>query len=73
MSIPKIIDPKHTVLAAELYNRIHLTLIEAGWKEKEDPEDEPSPGWWWRHPDHPGSFAMDAAYNTVIQARPKRG
>lgn len=65
-----MVHPQRASLAAELYNRTYTDLIEAGWTEA---ADETTPGWWWRHPDHVGTFAMDAAYIVVAQAKPKRG
>lgn len=65
-----MIDPTQVSLAAELYNRVYEALVEAGWKEA---TDETTPGWWWKHSDHLGTFAMDSAYHVVIQAMPKRG
>lgn len=66
-----MIDPDRVSTAVELYNRVHQILIEAGWTESLTEKEKPTT-WWWRHPNHPGAFAMDAAFTTIVQARPKR-
>lgn len=72
---PMILDTERAKHAADLYNRVHDMLTEHGWKEdlEEDhfwPQGKPT--WSWRHPDHPGSWSMDAAMICVAQTLPKR-
>lgn len=69
---PALVDPQRVSIAADLYNRVHADLVEAGWEEVPADDVVATPGWWWRHSDHPGKWAMDAAMIVVCQAKPKR-
>lgn len=55
----KHLDPERVYVAAALYNDIRTSLEASGWKEK---EDTTTPGYWWVHPDHAGTFSMSAAH-----------
>lgn len=52
------ISAQDLVVAAALYNSIRTTLEEGGWTQE---VASTTPGYWWQHPDHSGTYAMDAA------------
>lgn len=50
-----------TTVAVALYNDIRTTLEQFGWQTVIEQGDT-TPGYWWRHPDHRGTFSMSAAH-----------
>lgn len=68
-----VIDTARASHAAALYNDIFTVLSEHGWTEETEenhfwPKGKPTG--WWRHPNHPGSFSMSAAFAAHAKERP---
>jgi hypothetical protein len=53
------LDVERATAAIALYNDIRTSLQASGWTEA---PERTTPGYWWHHPDHPGTFAMSAAH-----------
>ncbi len=59
----EFVDQEDVKVAIALYNDIRTTLEENGWPCRQKPEyNGDSPGYWWRHPAHKGTFSMSAAH-----------
>ena len=61
--------------AAYLYNNVHSLLTEGGWSERLEEDrfwSKGKPTGDWRHPKHPGSYSMDAAFVQLAQSMPRR-
>jgi hypothetical protein len=59
----KVIDPQLVESACAVYNDIYTSLIDGGWRLD---SNATSPGYWWLHTDHAGSFSMSAAYRRHV-------
>lgn len=53
------LDVERATAAIALYNDIRTSLEASGWTEA---PERTTPGYWWHHPSHPGTFSMSAAH-----------
>jgi hypothetical protein len=59
ISTTEFLNPQNVIAAIAMYNDIRTSLEETGWTAA---KDTTTPGYWWTHPNHAGSFSMSAAH-----------
>lgn len=67
-AMKEYLNPESARAAVELYNGVRTMLEQDGWTAR----GQTTPGYWWVHPDYPGTFSMSAAFLARDRERIRR-